>query len=145
MCSLVKCCPFCIHMTFSINFKQRGFIHCPSFHHFMENPSQWMCKNPWKCSPEFLKRELYLIFLFVTTLSPSFFASLWWHRSKGRHEGSRKWWIALPRYPFFVDFSKYSQQTPLSWSNNKNNNKKVNLGEKKPYYCILGCYTILKQ
>ena len=76
------------------------------------------------------KGELYLIFLFVTTLSPSFFASLWWHRSKGRHEGSRKWWIALPRNPFFVDFSKYSQQTPLSWSNNKNNNKKVNLGKK---------------
>ena len=130
MCSLVKSCPFCVYMTFSINFKQRGFIHCPSFHHFMENPSQRMCTNPSKRSPEFLKRELYLIFLFGTTLSPSLFASLWWHRSKGRHEGPQKWWIALPRNPFFVDLSKYSQQTPLSWSNNKNNNKKVNLGKK---------------
>ena len=91
------------------------------------------------------KREKYLIFLFGTTLSPSLFACLWWHRSKGRHEGPQKWWITLPRNPFFVDLSKYSQQTPLSWSNNKNNKKKVNFGKRKPYYRILGCYTILKQ
>ena len=64
--------------------------NCPTFHHFMENPSQRMCTNPSKRSPEFLKSELYLIFLFGTTLSPSLFASLWWHRSKGRHEGPRK-------------------------------------------------------
>ena len=34
---------------------------------------------------------------------------------------------------------------PIELEQPKDNNKKVNLVEKKPYYRILGCYTILKQ
>ena len=118
MCSLVKSCPFCIYMTFSINFKQRGFIHCPTFHHFMENPSQRMCTNPSKQSPEFLKREKYLIFLFGTTLSPSLFASLWWHRSKGHRNDELHCreihflpiWANTVNKPHWVEAAKRQQQ-----------------------------------
>ena len=60
------------------------------FGRFVIGEQSKSCTNPSKRSPEFLKRELYLIFLFGTTLSPSLFAYLWGHRSKGRHEGPQK-------------------------------------------------------
>ena len=43
--------------------------NCPTFHHFMENPSQRMCTNPSKQSPEFFKNGVISDFL------------IWWYNT----------------------------------------------------------------
>ena len=82
-----------------------------------------MRTNPSKRSPEFLKRELYLIFLFGTTLSPSLFASLWWHRSKGHRNDELHCreihflpiWANTVNNPHWVGAAKRQQQKSKLW------------------------------
>ena len=64
---------------------------------------------------------------------------------KGQTRRAIEMMNCIAKKSIFCRFDQIQSTNPTELKQPKDNNKKVNMVEKKPYYRILGCYTILKQ